>query len=192
MESWPAAPRRGRYRLAVVTAACLVALLSSAAAHAQTDSLEYAVKATYLYKFAPFVEWPATAFDSPSSPFNLCIVGYDPFRDTLDRAVKDQRIGQRPIVVRRLQAVSRDSGCHVMYVTGSDAQSASEALATVRGTPVLTVTDSASRARAIGVIHFVVQDNRVRFEIDNQAASDNHLAISSKLLSLAISVKPKA
>lgn len=188
--SRPAALPR-RHRLLATIAACVLALLLGAPAQAQNASLEYAVKATYLYKFAPFIEWPASAFASPTSPVVLCIVGNDPFGEIVDRAVRNQRVDDRAIALRRLQRATRDSGCHIMYVAGSDVQSVAEALAAVRGTPVLTVTDATSRAEAMGIIHFLVQDNRVRFEIDNQAASENGLVISSKLLSLAVSVRPK-
>ena len=157
---------------------------------AWAGSLEYPVKATYLYKFAPFVTWPDTAFSAAGSPFVICILGEDPFGPVLDQAVSTQRIGQRALLVRRLDRVDRGSGCQILYLGGARGQSAGDAIAAVRGTPVLTVTDAA-RAEPQGVIHFVVRDNRVRFQIDDQAAAQNGLAISSKLLSLAVSVRPR-
>lgn len=190
MERWAPALNRARRSVSALTV-CLLALLPAPAARAEDESLEYAVKATYLYKFAPFVEWPDRAFDSPSSPLDLCVVGDDPFGRILDRAVEGQRIGQRPIEIRRLRTVGRDSGCDIMYVAGSPAQPAAEILETVRGTPVLTVTDAARDGDAKGIIHFVIYDDRVRFEIDDQTAAENGLMISSKVLSLALSVRPR-
>jgi hypothetical protein len=158
-------------------------------------SLEWAVKATYLYKFVPFIEWPPSAFESPASPIGLCVVGDDPFGGVLDKAVSGQRFGEHPLTVKRLQSVDRQSGCHVLYVwrsTGGGAQSVTDMLDAVRGTPVLTVTDSVRDAPAKGIVNFVLDNNRVRFEIDNQAAAENGLAISSKLLSLAVYVRPRS
>ena len=152
-------------------------------------SLEYPVKAAYLYKFAPFIQWPATAFDSPSSPFAICIVGADPFGSALDQAVASQRFDARPIVVKRLAKVDRTSGCHVVYLGGGKGAGAADALAAVRGAPVLTVSDAAGRDDVRGVIDFQIRDNRVRFSIDDQAAQANGLVISSKLLSLAVAVR---
>jgi YfiR/HmsC-like len=186
-------PRTIAYRAGLsILVACVVVLLPSLAAQGQSGSLEYAVKATYLYKFVPFVEWPPAAFDTPSSPVNLCIALYDPFGEILDRVVSGQRIGERPILVRRLQTVDRQSGCHIMYIGNAGAPAVAEVLETVRGTSVLTVTDSVGDARIKGVINFIIESHRVRFEIDNQAAAENGLVISSKLLSLAVSVKPRA
>lgn len=171
-------------------AACLAVLLGTAAARAQGDSLELAVKATYLYKFAPFVEWPSSVWRSPSSPFLLCVAGDDPFGEILDEAVAGQHVGAHPIALRRLPIVTRESGCDLLYDAGSPAQPVAEALAAVRGTPVLTVTDAERNGGAKGIINFVILDNHVRFEIDDAAAAKNGLVISSKLLSLAVHVTP--
>lgn len=153
--------------------------------------LEYAVKATYLNKFAPFVEWPNAAAEFPGGAFTLCVVGNDPINGVLDRAASGQDVAGRPIVIRHITSVTGNPGCTVMYVTGSDAQSVAGVLAAVRGMPVLTVTDSAPDPAAKGIINFVISDNRVRFEIDDNAAAASGLTISSKLLSLAVHVQSR-
>jgi hypothetical protein len=176
----------------MLLAACMTAPLAARSAAAEADApLERAIKATYLYKFAPFVEWPESAFASPQSPFVLCVVGEDPFGDLLNEAVAGQRISGRPIIVQRLPAATRNSGCQILFAAGSPRQSVAAALAAVRGTPVLTVTDDQSNAAAKGIINFVLQENHVRFQINNAAAAASGLVISSKLLSLAVDVTPK-
>jgi hypothetical protein len=172
--------------------AALPLLAAGIPASGQDGSIEFAVKATYLYKFAPFVEWPDAAFRSRTSPIVLCVVGDDPFGGILDRAVKGQRVGERPIVAARFTALDPDVPCHIMYVMGSEAEPAAAALELARGKPVLTVTDAARGSVAKGIVHFVVQDNRVRFEIDDHQAAVNGLKISSKVLSLATSVRPRS
>jgi hypothetical protein len=160
-------------------------------AMARASSVEYAVKATYLCKFAPFVEWPAAAFPSRSSPFNVCIVGDDPFGAMLDQAVSGQRLGDHPMRVRRLERIDGSVGCHILYAGGSARESAADVVRRVRGAPVLTVTDE-SRGGGGGIIQFVVKDGRVRFEVDAAAAAVNQVAISAKLLSLALAVRPRS
>ncbi len=173
--------------MALATFLALAAAVAAMPASAD-GSLEYPVKATYLYKFAPFVQWPAAAFESASSPFAICVVGADPFGQALDQAVASQRVEAHPIVVKRLAKVDRSSGCHVVYLGGGKGESTSDVLAAVRGTPVLTVSDSGHDG-VKGVIDFQIRDNRVRFAIDDQAAQVNGLVISSKLLSLAVAVR---
>lgn len=162
----------------------LAMLVVSIPARGEDRSLEYAVKATFLYKFAMFVEWPPGSFEQASSAFNLCVVGGDPYGGGIREAVEGQSIGKHPIVLRQLAKAERQSGCHAMFVWDSTMQSVAEALDAVSGTPVLTVTDSAL-GDTPGLIHFVIVDGRVSFDIDTVAAARNRLVISSKLLALA-------
>lgn len=151
---------------------------------------EYAVKAAYLYKFAAFVEWPAAGLPATDSPLNLCVVGFDPFGAQLDRAVAGQRIGDHPIVAKRLARAHPDARCHITYIGGSKTESVAQSLETLKGSPTLTVTDQ-SMGSARGAIHFVLKDQRVRFHINDEAAGRNGLSISSKLLRLALTVRPR-
>ncbi len=187
--TWPHVTARfwSRIWTAVLITLCIT-LAPRVLAAAEPESLEYAVKAAYLYKFGFFVEWPSTAFASPSSPINLCVVGADPFGATLDTAVRGQLIGGRAINVRRLKTIVQDSGCHILYIRGSETQRPGPVIAGLRNRGVLTVTDAQGPADA-GIINFVIKDNRVRFDIDEEAAAQNRLAISSRLLSLALNVK---
>ena len=148
------------------------------------DNLEYAVKAAYLTKFIPFIEWPDQAPGAtPGTPFTICVLGPDPFGAALDHAVAGQKIGDRPLIVRRLQAFDPAVPCPMVFLAGADGNDTLEAL---KGKPVVTVTDSGQRAH--GVISFVLADNHVRFDIDDAAAARGGLKISSKLLELARAV----
>lgn len=171
-----------------LAALCIVLMPVMAGA---AESVEYAVKAAYLYKFGLYVEWPNNAFASPASPVNLCVAGDDPFGPTLDEAVRGQSIGGRTIAIRRLKTVTRDSACHILYVGSTDAARSGQIIEAVRGSGVLTVSDGRPPGGAAPVINFVIKDNRVRFDINEEAAAQNGLAISSKLLSLALNVKTK-
>ena len=162
------------------------ALGCAALAAPPQPSLEAAVKATYLYKLGAFIDWPASAFDGPAAPLRLCVAGDDPFGALLDQAVRGQSITGRPISVTRVDRVARGVACQILFIAGSGSQPVAEALAEVRGSPVLTVTDGAQDPAARGIVDFVVKDNRVRFLIDAAAAGQAELAISSKLLSLSL------
>jgi YfiR/HmsC-like len=158
---------------------------------AQSNTVELAIKATYLYKFPPFVEWPASALP-PGGYFAICIVGDDPFGAMLDQAVTGQQIKDRPILVRRMVIFNADAGCQIVYATGSAMQPVPVILAALRGRPVLSVTDSDREGQPRGILNFMIAENRIRFEIDDAAAAESGLVISSKLLSLAIRVRPRS
>jgi uncharacterized Zn-binding protein involved in type VI secretion len=152
-------------------------------------NVEYAVKATYLYKFAPFIQWPDSAFASPNAPFNICVVGNDAVGDLVAQAVAGQRYGARPMSVRKLAAA--DGDCQILYMPGSDPQAVGPAFEGVRGKPVLTVTDLAANPAVRGMVAFVIDGGHVRFDIDGTAAAQSGLSISSKLLSLSRSGQPR-
>jgi hypothetical protein len=178
--------RRFRGRLAAFIFAMLASALAAPAAVSSAEPMEYAVKAVYLYKFANFIEWPASAFASPASAVNLCVAGPDPFGASLQAAAEGQHVGNRSIVVRRLAGVTRDAGCQILFVGGSDSRDVARILDAVRGAGVLTVTDAASAGQTPSIIRFVVRDDHVRFVIDSKAASLNGITVSSKLLSLGL------
>jgi hypothetical protein len=182
----PATESRRHRWLAVLSAvAALVA--SPPTGLAQQAPLEAAVKAAYLAKFAPFVSWPPGA--AGVGPFFICIIGSDPFGAALDQVTEGQQVGGRPIEVRRLATARPDAPCQVAFLGGSPGQSIRDAVKVLHGAPILTVTDSGGDAS--GVVDFMVAGGRVRFRIDDEAAAEDGLAISSKLLSLAVAVTPR-
>lgn len=171
----------------------LLALLGSACVQSAyaAGSLEFAVKAAFIYKFASYVDWPTSSFTSPTSPFLICAIGDDRVSALMDQAAAGQQVNTHPITVKHLQHATPDSGCDVAYVASADRQAVASNLEVLRKAPVLTITDADQTPDAIGIIAFTVRDNHVRFNIDDELASTDGLVISSKLLSLANSVKPR-
>lgn len=179
--------RLGAWRRGLGAAAGVALGLAGGPVAAQ-GALEYAVKAAYLYKFAPFVVWPPGAFPSPTSPFTVCVSGEDPFGPLLEEAVRGQSVVGRRVVVRRLLQVSGDPGCQVLYVGRSTSQPPALVLRMVRNLPVLTVTDEAQGVSG-GIVQFVLRNGHVRFALDADQARASGLGLSSKLMALAVSVK---
>jgi hypothetical protein len=154
---------------------------------ANAPTLEYPIKATFIEKFGDFVSWPA---DMPlDAPFTICIFGEDPFGPVMDQTLRGQVLGGHPITLLRVNEPAA-TACRILYL-GKSAQTAT-VLATLAGRPVLTVTDGVDwNGPPLGIVHFVLKDNRVKFIIDDAAAAANHLVISSKLLAVAVSVNPR-
>lgn len=180
--------RGGRLIAALLTVAWALAGPATTPAVARTapaSNLEYAVKANYLVRFAAFVEWPARVFANPQAPVVLCVAGRDPFGATLERAARGQTAYGRPLTLRRPASRDAVAGCHILYLGVGAETLATEAA----GQPgLLTVTDAAT-SPGRGTVHFVVSDARVRFHIDQQAATRSGLIVSSRLLNLALSVR---
>ena len=168
------------------TAAALVAAIAlfCAASPAFAQPTDLDVEAAFLPRFVRYVTWPPAAMPRAGAPFMLCVIGPDPFRAALDQAARSQTIDGRRIAVRRIDAAPAAGACHIAFVSGSRT---AEQLAALGRRPVLTVTDRDAGAR--GIIHFALVGGRVRFYIDQGAAAQRNLAISSRLLALAVGVK---
>lgn len=149
---------------------------------------EAVIKAKRISMFPPFVQWPEAAFESPGAAFSICILGADPFGPVIDEAVRGQKVGPHPIEVKRLAKVEKPSSCHLLYL-GARGPVAAEALAAVKEAPVLTVTDADGPDDPRGIIDFRKRGRDVRFAVDQEAARKAGLVVSSKLLSLAVTVR---
>lgn len=163
----------------------LLALLALPVSAQEAPPLEYELKAAFLYNFVKFVDWPQDAFAGPRSPLTICVYGDDPFGSSLDGAVHGESLGERSLLVQRPAVLEELRDCRVLFVSRSERQRLPEVLSEVEGAPVLTVSDTDGFLRAGGIINFVLEDNKVRFLINQDAAERSRLRISSKLLRLA-------
>jgi len=143
------------------------------------------VKAAFLYNFANFVEWPDGVLGPAGAPLRVCVVGADPFGGALDDAFRGQIVHQRRVQISRGPTLAVVGRCHILFLSQSEQARWPDLLAELRGTPTLTVADGAPLVRQGGMVSFVIEAKRVRFEINRGAAEHAGLRISSKLLALA-------
>jgi hypothetical protein len=147
-------------------------------------SREYLVKAAFLYNFAKFVEWPEGTFSDETSPMVLCILGDDPFGDSID-SIRGKTIMGRELLIKRISDEEEIGSCHIVFVSESERGRISYIIRKARRLNILTVGDMGGFARRGGIIGFIMRKNKVRFEINVDAAEGSKLKISSKLLKLA-------
>jgi len=142
---------------------------------------EYDLKATFLFHFAQFVEWPAETLPD-KAPFTIGIIGNDPFGKSLDEIVANETVEGHKLVVRRFQNVSQIDSCQILFVAPSEASRLDQLLSHLNSRSVLTVGDSRDFALRSGIIGFVISDKRLRLVVNLAAANAAKLTISSKLL----------
>jgi hypothetical protein len=166
-----------------VTRLCAIALLligMTQPSRAQSFN-EYQIKAVFLYHFAQFIDW-AEQPAKPDAPFAICILGDDPFGGFLHDTVSNERIGNRPFAVRRVQSATDANGCSIVFVSKSEQKRLDPILDTLREHAVLTVSDADNFARRGGIVQFVTENKRIKLNINLDAAREAQLTISSKLL----------
>jgi hypothetical protein len=166
--------------------ALLIALLP-AAAGAQSAS-EPTLKAAFLYNFAKLTEWPSDALPV-NAPLQLCIAGDWRVAKALEETSKNRDVDGHPLLVRKMDLQGPIQSCHVLYADDLDAKRTAQLLDRLKGIPVLTVSDFDSFAQLGGAANLLIEDGRMRFAVNADAAQRNKLRLSSRLLSLAKMVK---
>jgi hypothetical protein len=172
--------RCGRASVGVV----LLILLAGIVSNTQTVS-ENRVKAAYLYNFAKFVEWPAEKFASPAAPFQLCVLDDAVFQAELTRIVQGKTIAGRAVKVVPVESANEAGDCHAVFVNSSRYGQVQHIVEALSRRGVLTVGETKNFCQKGGIVNFVLQDDRVQFEVNHKAANAAGLRISSRLLSVA-------
>jgi hypothetical protein len=150
----------------------------------RAQSKEYQVKAAFLYNFAQFVLWPATAFTNSSEPFQIGILGENPFGKALEEMVQGETIQGRPIKVVESTHVERLAGCQILFISKSEAAHFNEVFSKLESRPVLTVSEDPGFIQHGGIVNFYRDGPKVRFEINPDAAGKNGLKVGSELLAV--------
>jgi YfiR/HmsC-like len=175
-----------RHRLLLLIT-LLMLLMGSAAPGAAQDSSssEYLIKAGFIYNFAKLVDWPATAFNQPDAPIVIGILGTDPFGSIIDKVLSGKKVNDHGFVIKRIKSAAEARDCHILFVSASESSHISDAIRLTKSMPILTISEIPGFANRGGIINLTLEDSKVRFEVNVDAAKAADLNISSRLLALA-------
>jgi hypothetical protein len=161
----------------------LIALSNASSIQVRAQAVnEYQVKAAFILNFAKFVDWPSDAFSDAGS-LVVGVVGDDPFGGALDQ-LNGNTVNGRRLRIKRLRWDDNLRACQILFVNNSEGKHLGKIMESIRGTSILTIEMSQFNQSG-GMIRFLTQDNKVRFEINAAAAGQARLRISSKLLALS-------
>ena len=152
---------------------------------------EYDVKAAFLYNFVKFVEWPPGMAGASQEPIVIGVLGHDPFGPVLDQTFAGKRLADRRFKVRRYRTAEELQVCHMLFISSAEQPGWDRVLKTLRGTPVVTVSDAKGFLKSGGIIELLLEDNKIRFDINLSEAKASGLRISAQLLQLARKVDGK-
>jgi hypothetical protein len=173
--------------LAIVFVSCFVA--SPIVRAQQPKPTEYDVKSAYLYNFSRFVQWPDGSAPDKSDSFPICVLGRDPFGPALDATLAGHTVDGHKTVARRIAKPEDAAGCRILFISSSEDEQLKVIIAALDHMGVLTVSDIPQFSDRGGMIEFVPEGSRVRFQVNLKAAQDAGLMLSSELLKVAVAVK---
>ncbi len=168
-----------------------VAMIPGPCVSQEATTKEYQVKAAYLFNFAKFVEWPANTFSSPDAPLEICVMGLNPFGHALEDSIAGKTVSGRRIEISYKADAAGARSCQIVFIAVSDKQKMRQILPQLSDASVLTVGDTWGFTDDGGIINFVSDGDRIRFEANLDAAEHAHLKISARLLSVAKAVVGK-
>ena len=155
----------------------------------QTTEISRQVKAAYLYKFTSYTEWPRGAFADPGSPIVIGVMGDDTLAEELEQVVVGRTVNGRPLAVRKFRRGEVSlAGVHMLFVGRADKSRLAEMLSTLKGRPILTVTDADDALTLGSMINFVVTGERLRFEVALATTEVSRIKISALMLAAAYRV----
>jgi len=152
---------------------------------------EYRVKAALIFNFIKYTTWPKAAFDKPSDPIVLLVVGEDPFGEALEKTFEGKTLHGRSIKVERSKELPKELKAHVVFAGTLDAEIIPKLIAATRDKPILLVGERAGFAAEGGYLNFYEEAGKVRFEVNQRRKADTKLELSAELLKLARVVEAK-
>jgi hypothetical protein len=147
---------------------------------------EYQIKAAFLFNFARFVQWPTNALAASTSPMIIGVLGENPFHNDLALTLRNKSVDDHPLVIKEFSSAAEATNCHILFISASEKPRLPNIINGLKGSSVLTVGEMDQFTESGGMINFVLQGSKIRFQINNNAASSAGLKISSKLLALAL------
>jgi hypothetical protein len=145
-------------------------------------STEYEIKSVLIYNLAQFVEWPASAFETPTSPIVIGVLGDNVFGDNLEKVVRGETVQNRKLVVQYFRRAAEVQRCHLLFITRSESIRFEGVLTQLRGEPTLTVSDIDPFVARGGMVRFVSEKNKIRLRLNLKEIEASRLKVSSKLL----------
>jgi hypothetical protein len=164
-------------------------LFAGSSALGQRKPSEYQVEAAYLYNFGRFVEWPAKGTTAQTGAFTICVLGEDPFGQALDATLAGETIGNQRVAARRISSPQMSGDCQILFISSSEANRLNKIIEALDKSAVLTVSDIPQFSQRRGMIQFVLEENRIRFEVNLTATQRAGLTLSSELLKVATVVR---
>jgi YfiR/HmsC-like len=177
--------------VSLVLGALLSLLVPATGQGAESAALEYKVKAGYLFNFAKFIEWPASALPAADSPFIIAVLDAGEAVPVLEPLFAGKNVNGHPVQVKAVSAASLPKDAHILLVTRAAGKTPEEIREALGDGPTLLVGETEQFAERGGTIAFVREEESVRLTLCLEHAASAGLKVSAKLSNVAKPVKSK-
>ncbi|MES2049617.1 MAG: YfiR family protein [Pseudomonadota bacterium] len=165
------------------------------AASNDASDIEYQVKATYLYNFVHYVEWPPHTFAQMDSPVIIGVLGADEIGGALGNMTAARALSGRALEVRLLtpgDALAESlRGVQILFIGRRENGRLKKLLESIQLPALLIVTETSGALGMGSMINFVPVDEHIRFEVSVLQAERSGLKISARLLAVAQKIETR-
>lgn len=161
-------------------------LLFACALTMQGQSAEYRLKAGFMEKFTRFIEWPGDSLQQDDQkPFIILVLGKNPFGNELERFFSNVKIKNRKVVVLYEKILNTNRFCHMIYIGENNASRLDEIIGYAIDKPIITVSDMKGFGAKGVMFNFFIENNKIRFEMNQSTVIRSGLKVSHLLLNAA-------
>lgn len=157
-------------------------LCGSGVAGAQDRPL-HEVYSMMVFNFVKFVQWPA---DDARKEFVIGVVGNAEIFNTLSTWYGGKMKGNKTYVIKKFNSAAEVTECQVVFIDRSKSGEFEAINGKVKGKGTLVVTDRNGLGAKGSCINFKTVDDRLRFELNQQAIETANLKVAGSLTSMAI------
>ena len=169
------------YKIPVI----LFFLIASGFTNVQTnDNTNAKIKATFIYNFTRYIEWPSEA---KKGNFEIGVVGNTPLYSELIKMQARTTRGAQPFQIKKYLSVSSIGSCHMIFITKEKSGEIDAVVKKFKGKSTLIISEKAGLIEK-GDINFVIANNKQGFEINRGNIAGHSLSIASSLQSFATKV----
>lgn len=180
-------------KASILALACCLMLGTPLYVRSQSDETAgYPLKLAFLYRIAQFTDWPPDAFRDANAPVVMCVAGEDPFNPDLENELRHRTINSHPVEITRVKIGGNFKECHVVFIPAAAGKQTQSIVRSLKSSGILTVGESKGFVECGGIVNFIIQKNKLTFEINLNAAQEGPLRLSSKILALAMIVRDPA
>ncbi|MES2395131.1 MAG: YfiR family protein [Bacteroidota bacterium] len=153
--------------------------------HQDINSQQYVFKAAFLFRFIEYIEWKK---NSKSATFNFAVLGHSPITEQMLIIAAEEKINKKKIKVAEYETIDEPDSYNILFVSKNSPVPIEDVVSKFAGKPVLIVAEKEGYASKGAHINFFISDNKLKFEINQKAASKAGIKISSQLLRHAVIV----
>jgi hypothetical protein len=153
---------------------------------AQENEVDYKIHAKFIYHFTKYVHWPTYA---AKDILTIGVLGNDVVFNELQSITPGKKVGVLGFKIEKISNESNFGNYNLLFVSNSQMKSFDKIVSAVSGKPILIITEKSGFARRGGDINFFIENDKLRFEINEKNITGKGMSIATDLLVLGTLVK---